>query len=559
MSERTEVNSRLTLLDLFCGPGGFSTGFDMAGFDLVGAYDYDKWAVKTFSKNHKTDAVLADLSDYDMNDMPDADVIIGGPPCTQFSSAKSNRTRNVLDGLLLVQAFLRCVYLKKPKYWIMENVPTIQKYLPESIPLSWIGIEEEGELDIPQRSELIAADYGVPQKRKRYLIGNYPLPAQTHCNDGSNTLFKLGDLQKWKTLRHALSGLPSPYNDAPKGLYKDPNYDLKIKFSDITDHFYDASLSVSEANQIKRAKTMHPYMGVLAWPDNLDEAARTVVATQLGRETLIIEDVSGGQTDYRRATVRECAAIQSFPSTYQFFGSTYGIKYRLVGDAVPPLMSYAIAKEILNAEGAFIEKPIVNKKISLHSNVLGDRIEKRKTRVNTKKKVSLMLPSKEVRGARVELYNDGFSSKEAKYKEITFCLPIWKMRLVLGEGSSTTKKFNLDWDDFTFVENIINDDMRFAAIYDDCKSDLNDFLEAASDNNELYGSHCLNEEINLIRNLSFDLVKIVDKYFPKEKYHNSYIDISERFDHSKSNKFRIRLALGIVAGCQLAKRINAHN
>lgn len=123
--------NNLTVLDLFCGPGGMSTGFEMAGFEIKAAYDKDKWAVETFSNNHSANAEIADLGSVDMNTMPNTDVIIGGPPCTQFSSAKSNKTRNVLSGLLLVQAYLRCVYLKKPKYWIMENVPTIHKVSAE--------------------------------------------------------------------------------------------------------------------------------------------------------------------------------------------------------------------------------------------------------------------------------------------------------------------------------------------------------------------------------------------------------------------------------------------
>tara|TARA_R100000750_G_scaffold62842_1_gene58470 strand:- start:2218 stop:2472 length:255 start_codon:yes stop_codon:yes gene_type:complete len=77
----------------FCGPGGFSAGFEAADFEVVAALDYDKAAVSTFSANHGIQARQQDLTDFDYSTLPDAEVVIGGPPCTQFSSTKSNKTR----------------------------------------------------------------------------------------------------------------------------------------------------------------------------------------------------------------------------------------------------------------------------------------------------------------------------------------------------------------------------------------------------------------------------------------------------------------------------------
>ena len=203
----------LRIIDLFCGPGGFSSGFEAAGFEVVAALDYDKDAVETYSANHAISAQRQDLTDYDYSVLPDADIVIGGPPCTQFSSAKSNKTRKPLDGILLVQSFLRCVYEKQPKYWIMENVQAIQKYLPSKIPLKSIGIDEDGSFPIPTKVELIAADYGVPQKRCRYLIGNFPLPAPTHYDPGRKTLFTPGSAKPWRTMGDVLKCLPEPLGE----------------------------------------------------------------------------------------------------------------------------------------------------------------------------------------------------------------------------------------------------------------------------------------------------------------------------------------------------------
>ncbi|WP_372573296.1 DNA cytosine methyltransferase [Ruegeria jejuensis] len=208
----------LRVIDLFCGPGGFSAGFEAAGFEVVAALDYDKDAVTTYSANHKVTARQQDLKEFNYNTLPDADIVIGGPPCTQFSTAKSNKTRNVLDGILLVQSFLRCVYAKKPKYWIMENVPAIQKYLPSQIPLRSIGIDEDGDFPIPTRTELIAADYGVPQKRRRYLIGNFPIPPATHYDPNDKSLFLPNDAMEWRTMGQVLEYLPDPLNKPKAGV-----------------------------------------------------------------------------------------------------------------------------------------------------------------------------------------------------------------------------------------------------------------------------------------------------------------------------------------------------
>src|SRR4029079_12858079 len=114
----------------------------------------------------------------------------------------------------------------------------------------------------------------------------------------------------------------------------DPNYGFLLPVGALTDHYHDVVMNDRESRQIRKAKVDHPYMGAMPFPDSRDRPARTVVATQLGRETLVIADHSNGREVARRATVRECATLQSFPITYQFCG-TLGTRYRLAGDAVP--------------------------------------------------------------------------------------------------------------------------------------------------------------------------------------------------------------------------------
>ena len=357
-------------------------------------------------------------------------------------------------------------------------------------------------------------------------------------------------------MAEALTGLPTPYLPLNNGTYEDPNYIFSIPFTDLTDHFYDPSFAPSEARSIERAKTNHPYMGLLAWPDKLEEPARTVVATQLGRETLVLHDKKGTNCEFRRATVRECAAIQSFPSTYQFFGSSYNIKYRLVGDAVPPLMAFAIAKEIANSFGEIVRKPRVRKTVSTKGNCLGTRIEPKRKKISTARKVTIMLPKKEVRGARVEFYNDGYSENIGTYNNLSFGLPIWKCRLVLGEGANVTKKFCLSHNSSRFICGVICDDPRIEKKVSDLIGNMKEVFASLPTNSEFYGRHCYNIEEGSVYGIADEIAELVESEFPTSKFHGTFVDLSEGFDHAKSKKIRIRLALGAIIGVSLAQHLN---
>jgi DNA (cytosine-5)-methyltransferase 1 len=546
---------QIRVVDLFCGPGGLSSGFEMAGFEVSAAFDYDSSAVATYSHNHKNAATLADLSEIDVGELPDADIILGGPPCTQFSSAKSNKTRNVLDGLLLVQAFLRYVYLKKPKYWIMENVPTIQKYLPTSIPLRFIGIDKAGNMEIPQKAELIAADYGVPQKRTRYLIGNFPLPKKTHARSKRNRdLLDNDDLPEWRTLGQTLDALPPPDGERRKSV-RDPNYGFELSDTDLTDHFYDASLSEHEARTLMRAKLEHPYMGKLAWPDRLNEPARTVVATQLGRETLIIESQQSGSS-YRRATVRECATLQSFPISYQFLGNSYSSRYRQAGDAVPPLMAFAIAKEIAKTLGADISTPNVATSVLEKSPPLPTVLTNKRKKPNFKRKVRLMLPSKEVRGCRAELFVDGFSANQVFEGDHAFPEPIWGAHLILGEGKGETATFPATDAMTRALRSLLASDPFAAKRLTGFEKEFKTLLEKIPSARKVFLAHVLDQYEHSPVWLSEAVAKLANKYFPKDRFHDRLIDASEILDHPKAQRLRVRIVLGMIVGFSLAERFN---
>jgi DNA (cytosine-5)-methyltransferase 1 len=428
--------------DLFCGPGGISEGLRQAGCRTVYALDHDAAAVETFAKNHpEARVVRRDVTSLDADELPDFDILVGGPPCVEFSNSKGSRG-NVLEGLRLVQEFLRVVYVRSPPYWIMENVPRIMLHLPDEIPLRWIGIDKPGVLHVPTKAEFNCADYGVPQARRRFLMGHFPIPLPTH-GDGQ----RQGDLfgsdrtnrPSWRTLETVLDALPDPIGGPRPPMVIDPTYDLTMPVDRLTDHSHPVLLSPDEVRSIRRAKVDHPFMGRMAFPDATDRPARTVVATQLGRETLVIGGKTKGREVFRRATVRECATLQTFPISYQFFGGSLNARYRLAGDAVPPRLTYLIGQEICRLEKVPVSSsPILLDPPAPPSHPVGFASARRRMIFPLQRRFCELVPGKEVRGCRVELDNCGPNPVKAQL--VGKPHPVeWCSRLFLGEGTASLK------------------------------------------------------------------------------------------------------------------------
>ena len=155
------------VIDLFCGAGGFSHGFQMAGFEIVLGVDNWKGCEETFRHNHEgADFQLKDINELDPYNLPQADIIIGSPPCTEFSRA--NRKKNPLVGFRLVDAFLGIVEASEPDYWIMENVS---------------NRELLDHLDGYPKMVVRCSDFGLGTIRKRLFTGRFPQPLSLGARD----------------------------------------------------------------------------------------------------------------------------------------------------------------------------------------------------------------------------------------------------------------------------------------------------------------------------------------------------------------------------------------
>lgn len=384
--------NELTVIDFFCGAGGFSEGFRQMGFKILHGYDYWRPAVDTFNYNFNLNCNPKNMLDFresidEIYTIPNTEVIIGSPPCVSFSSSNNSGKADKSLGVELTEIFLRIIAVKKHqpgsvlKAWFMENVVNSRRYLQPSYTFKDLNLRDWAiehrispnkiAIDLLENSVIInSADYGSLQMRKRVISGELirksklVIPPVTHAMPSSKK-----NLPFYNSIRNLQKEFPNPFSLKRKELVKDIQYPIEIKQDFITDHFYDTGIYQSEWKFSRFWKTNHPYMGRMSFPENIDKPSRTITATKIAtsRESIIykaeIDRIGDGE--YRLPTVREAAIIMGFPITFQFIGSE-NAKWRLVGNAVCCAVSRAFAKIVL-VEMGMEENPelILNKSFQI--------------------------------------------------------------------------------------------------------------------------------------------------------------------------------------------------
>lgn len=346
----------MRVIDLFCGAGGFSEGFERAGFKIVKAYDIWAPAILTHNQNHGNGIEIAskgDIYEISMLDdeeferwVPDTEVIIGSPPCIAFSNSNKSGKADKTEGIKLIKAFLRIIARKMSKsnsilkFWVMENVERSLEYIQEEYNASDLEWPALGDfvLSIPQQKVYNMKNFGVPTNRKRSICGLYPNLEELNKDD---QVITLGEIQE------AL-GIPSPtgYKQSTETI-TDPIYGFDLADSELTDHHYIKEIPYFEWNKAKRQKCDKGYMGKMSFPENTNKPARTVMATlsASSRESMIFK-LENEEERYRFPTIREVATLMSFPIDFRFYGESDSVKYRMIGNAVTPKFSYEIARAI---------------------------------------------------------------------------------------------------------------------------------------------------------------------------------------------------------------------
>ena len=336
-----------TFIDLFCGAGGMSTGFEMAGFRPILAIDNWKDALDTYQFNKPGVNVLcADLSIVSPKAIKEqycissVDVIIGGPPCQGFSVAGKRIIDDVRNKLY--KSFVEFVRVFQPKVFVMENVPNILSMgggiIKESILSDFTNLGYKVNYKI-----LTASDFGVPQNRRRAIFVGF--------KSGTSFLFPQPTVSTPITAKEALSDLPEESIEEGGSYPTLPQSDYQVKMRQGSSGVFNHSATI-HTEQTKRIIAMVPDGGnYTCLPEELQMTRKVHIAwTRLhsDRPSITIDTGHNHHFHYeynRVPTARESARLQSFPDSYRFLcGKTSQLKQ--IGNAVPPLMANAIAEAI---------------------------------------------------------------------------------------------------------------------------------------------------------------------------------------------------------------------
>ncbi len=357
----------MKVISLFSGCGGLDLGFVKAGYDVIWANDNFPDACETYKKEIGDHIVCKDILEIDVKSIPKADIIIGGPPCQGFSGVGKRDPND--DRSMLVWRYLEIVDEIKPSFFILENVTGIR---------SSKTADGKNVLDeLKKQFELLgytinihllnAADYGVPQRRRRvFIIGSLhgktvSAPPPTHGTEGIG-------VKRWVGTKAALSDLGLPTEDGtveyitkPKNEYQKylregnpPRTNLHlVPYSSETDRVI-----------ISYVKPGGNYMDV---PDHASTKRIMYFKSTGGRTTTygrLNPDMPGHtlNTHFNRPnvgcnihydqdrmiTIREGLRIQSFPDSFSLYSRNKRNYYVQVGNAVPPLLGLAWAKHLKN-------------------------------------------------------------------------------------------------------------------------------------------------------------------------------------------------------------------
>ena len=160
----------MNIISLFSGAGGLDLGFEKIGFNVIWANEYDSSIWETYETNHKAPLEKRDIRQIESKDIPECDGVIGGPPCQSWSEAGALRGIDDARGKLFFE-FIRILRDKKPRFFLAENVSGMLANRHNEAVQSIVSMFEEAGYNV--YIELLnAADYGVPQDRKRvFYVG----------------------------------------------------------------------------------------------------------------------------------------------------------------------------------------------------------------------------------------------------------------------------------------------------------------------------------------------------------------------------------------------------
>jgi DNA (cytosine-5)-methyltransferase 1 len=334
-------------VESFSGPGGMSLGLEMAGFEVLYAFDYNEKAVETFCHNFGNRGHIVDASNITGKEIlktinlkkGELPLFSGGPPCQGFSKQKrgahlgDNRNKLVFD-------YIRLINEMQPRFFIFENVA--------------IFGQKRGQKYIQEMQNILAnykmfphfyntADYGLAQTRERFMM--------VGCRDDQSVNFKIPrpTVKKWRTVGEVLAGLPEPPDD-----YKDHPYFPNHQKARVTNLNIKRFSYVPEGGgwqdipyELRLPCHQKVNTGSGGWTDVYGRLeSNSQCPTITGGFDSFTRGRYGHPRQDRPLTPREAARLQGFPDSFVFIGNRGDIRSQ-IGNAVPPLLAEAVGIEVL--------------------------------------------------------------------------------------------------------------------------------------------------------------------------------------------------------------------
>lgn len=372
-------------VDLFCGSGGLSDGLGMAGFKTAFAVDMDKIAAATFAKNHpETEVAVSDIAKIKSSDILSAangqeiDLLTGGPSCQGYSTHGKRQADDPRN--FLFEHFIRLAKGVRPKWILIENVQGLLTYQKGHFKTLITNKLRDLGYDVDVRV-LCAADYGVPQMRRRILFiatrTGEPIsfPAPTHADYSKPDVLPFHHLTPYITVGEALADLPSlngsrttdaNYSQSPKteflGYVRDGVRKLTLhEAATLSEQAAEIAKHVGEGKGLRDVP-------VESLPERFQRMRRistgelrrdcTTLYYRLSRNrpaytiTCYFRNVASGPflhpTEDRSLSYREAARLMSFRDSYEFETKSLA---RQIGNAVPPLLAKAVGEHLLQLMG----------------------------------------------------------------------------------------------------------------------------------------------------------------------------------------------------------------
>ena len=314
-----KASPKIKVVDLFSGAGGLTIGFNGPEFEVLFGVEHDEHAARTYSANFKHPMLNQDIRTLNVDTLVEkygkADIVIGGPPCQGFSMAGKRDIKDPRNSLFM--DYLRFVSAFRPKYFVMENVPGILTMkTAEGVLVSSIIQSEVSNIGYNLKWKiLLAADFGVPQKRRRVIF--------------------LG----WR-------------NDVSEPNHPDPTHtketyvcmrDVLLPRSEVNQKYFHSQKMV-DGFSARKLRNKENGKGFGAQFVKEDEPCYTISARYYkdGSDAL----VRYSENEIRRLTEKEVARVQSFPDNFIFPCS--GVQtYKQFGNAVACKLGIAISSSLL--------------------------------------------------------------------------------------------------------------------------------------------------------------------------------------------------------------------